>query len=409
MSHEYDVALSFAGEDRAFVKRVADILQKNEINVFYDEYEKVKLWGKDLYTHLDEVYRNKSRYCIIFISKHYKEKLWTNHERESAQARAFSENQEYILPFKLDATDIPGVRPTTGYLSLKDTDEEALAFAIIEKLGERQTSKPETLTAPKNKLLEAGIIEHENGETEIRITKIEFFGRRLASAFPGVRGLKWFEDPKFIVERLKVLFKYPLAFSLYPGFDEELGGISTPIWWFRGGSSMHINSFEILSETKCLIGWDELELKRVAVYRSRSNDRSFIYVETFPESLISEIEDSPETFVSNQLEYKEYASQEYAVYKGIPVRREEFDDGYALINKEVVDIFEAAQVRVRFLTSYNFIICAQSSPYNSREGDTIWGDFLEEALRTGAVLEDWLKKMEDLEPKRYGRSEFDFG
>ncbi|MCK4680040.1 TIR domain-containing protein, partial [bacterium] len=103
--------------------------------VFYDKYNEVDLWGKDLYTHLDAVYRTKGKYCIMFISSAYRAKLWTNHERESAQARAFAESEEYILPVRFDDTEIPGVRPTTGYISARDCTPTELAEKILEKLG----------------------------------------------------------------------------------------------------------------------------------------------------------------------------------------------------------------------------------------------------------------------------------
>lgn len=44
----YDVALSFAGEERPYVEAVADALRNAGVKVFYDDYEKVTLWGKDL-------------------------------------------------------------------------------------------------------------------------------------------------------------------------------------------------------------------------------------------------------------------------------------------------------------------------------------------------------------------------
>lgn len=113
---EYQVALSFAGEDRKYVAQVARHLRGMNLRIFYDDYETVDLWGKDLYVHLDDVYRKKAQYCVLFLSEHYARKLWTNHERESAQARAFEEHTEYVLPVKLDNTEVPGLRPTTGYL-----------------------------------------------------------------------------------------------------------------------------------------------------------------------------------------------------------------------------------------------------------------------------------------------------
>lgn len=131
---EYDVALSFAGEDREYVKVVASTLVELGVRVFYDEYEKVALWGKDLYTHLQNVYKDKAKFTVMFISKHYAEKLWTSHERESAQARAFSEYREYILPARFDDTDVPGLQPTVHYIDLRETAPEDLAKMIKQKL-----------------------------------------------------------------------------------------------------------------------------------------------------------------------------------------------------------------------------------------------------------------------------------
>jgi hypothetical protein len=135
---DFDVALSFAGEDRAYVEEVASVLREMGLRVFYDKYERVSLWGKDLYTHLREIYFNRARYTVLFISKHYKKKLWSNHERESAQARAFMENKEYILPVRFDKTKIPGILPTVGYLDLKSLPPTDLALLIKQKIGSIQ-------------------------------------------------------------------------------------------------------------------------------------------------------------------------------------------------------------------------------------------------------------------------------
>ncbi|MEZ0492362.1 toll/interleukin-1 receptor domain-containing protein [Kineococcus sp. TBRC 1896] len=132
---KYDVALSFAGEQRAYVDAVASSLKEASVKVFYDDYEKVELWGKDLYAHLDWVYRKASRYCVIFVSADYAKKVWTNHERRSAQGRAIQENSEYLLPARFDETDLPGLPPTVGYLDLASLGPAELAANIREKLG----------------------------------------------------------------------------------------------------------------------------------------------------------------------------------------------------------------------------------------------------------------------------------
>ena len=169
-TYDYDVALSFAGEDRPYVSKAAEVLRAYGVRVFYDVYEQHSLWGKDLYTHLDEVYRLRSRYCVMFLSRYYREKLWTDHERKSAQARAFNARGEYLLPVRLDATEIPGVRETTGYLDGRAFTPTDIANAICAKL-EINTDLPEILQLFADRLPgyratqdETDLIFHDPGE-----------------------------------------------------------------------------------------------------------------------------------------------------------------------------------------------------------------------------------------------------
>ncbi|CAN5236621.1 hypothetical protein BH09BAC4_BH09BAC4_10590 [soil metagenome] len=131
---EFDIALSFAGEDRTYVDQVAHILKGKGISVFYDKFEEASLWGKNLYEYLSDIYRNKALYTVMFISENYNKKLWTNHERQAMQSRAFQENKEYILPAKFDETEIPGLLPTIGYISLTDKSPTDFSEIICKKL-----------------------------------------------------------------------------------------------------------------------------------------------------------------------------------------------------------------------------------------------------------------------------------
>lgn len=139
----YDVALSFAGENRVYVHEVAEFLKTAAIKVFYDDFFKVDLWGKDLYTYLSEVYRNRSTYTVIFASEFYAKKAWTNHERQSAQSRAVESVREYILPARFDDTEIPGILSSTGYIDLRSMKPEECAKLIIEKVRAHGDSKRE--------------------------------------------------------------------------------------------------------------------------------------------------------------------------------------------------------------------------------------------------------------------------
>lgn len=135
MPKKFHVALSFAGEDRTYVEEVANTLRTEGVDVFYDKFEEVDLWGKDLYTHLSDVYQNRAVFTVMFVSDAYRKKLWTNHERKSAQARAFAESQEYILPAFFDETvEVPGLLKTTGHIALAGRKPASLAELIVKKL-----------------------------------------------------------------------------------------------------------------------------------------------------------------------------------------------------------------------------------------------------------------------------------
>src|SRR5678815_769953 len=133
-SFPYDVALSFAGQDRDYVDAVARFLAERGTAVFYDEFEQVNLWGKDLIIYLDEVYRTKARYCVIFISRHYAASLWASHEVRSAFSRAFKEHGEYILPVRFDDTEIPGMHATVAYIDARNRGPEFVGELIRQKL-----------------------------------------------------------------------------------------------------------------------------------------------------------------------------------------------------------------------------------------------------------------------------------
>jgi tetratricopeptide (TPR) repeat protein len=134
--YRYQVALSFAGEDRLVAGQIADELVARGVSVFYDQYEKASLWGKDLYAHLSRVYAEEAQYCVVVISEHYARKLWPRHELRHAQERAFREKREYLLPIRLDDTTIPGISETVGYIDLRKDTLASVIQAVLRKLAD---------------------------------------------------------------------------------------------------------------------------------------------------------------------------------------------------------------------------------------------------------------------------------
>ena len=133
-TYNYEVAISFAGTERKFARELAEFLKAKGVLVFWDEFNPDKLWGKNMVEYFDLVFRKDSRYCVVFVSKDYQERAWTRHEFRSAQARALEERgDEYILPIKVDDTELDGLPPTINHLSI-DRGIEEIGEILIKKL-----------------------------------------------------------------------------------------------------------------------------------------------------------------------------------------------------------------------------------------------------------------------------------
>jgi hypothetical protein len=175
---QYEVALSFAGEDRAYVEMVADQLRSRGVTVFYDRYNEADLWGKDLYAHLVDVYMKRAEFTLMFISIHYRDKLWTNHERRAAQARAIEQAGEYILPARFDDTEIPGILPTTGFIDLRRRAPVDVALLVCEKLGKSSPlQKASAVPSPRSPALTGKVafdFRSHDGNFRIGSERMEF-------------------------------------------------------------------------------------------------------------------------------------------------------------------------------------------------------------------------------------------
>jgi hypothetical protein len=148
----YDIAFSFADEDRDYVARVAESLKARAVPLFYDRHHESTLWGKNLLEYFDFVYRKAARFfCVAFISQAYADKPWTNYERKFALDRAFRESREYVLPARFDNTEIPGIPSSVAYIDLQTTSPERLADLICQKMEDIRFEPSDSDHAPEYK------------------------------------------------------------------------------------------------------------------------------------------------------------------------------------------------------------------------------------------------------------------
>lgn len=158
-SYTYEVALSFAGEQRDYVRAVNEALKALDVRTFYDDDHAVDLWGKNHTEELPRIYAEDSHLVLMFISEHYVDKRWPRHERRAILTEMTQRGSPYLLPVRFDDSPVPGLDSGWHYLSAEEFTPERLAdaaYAQLVKLGVRepraQSIKTHGLTFPVESL-----------------------------------------------------------------------------------------------------------------------------------------------------------------------------------------------------------------------------------------------------------------
>ncbi len=131
----YDVALSFAGEQRDYVECVVRTLHNYGLSVFYDRDEVVMLWGKHLSEKLPEIYAHESDFVVFFVSKEWVNKDWPRLERRAALSRATQQQNEYILPVRFDDTPVPGLLEDVDFVRAQEYSPAQIGAIVAGKLN----------------------------------------------------------------------------------------------------------------------------------------------------------------------------------------------------------------------------------------------------------------------------------
>lgn len=177
-NEKYQIALSFAGEQRNYVEEVARHLQSKGVAVFYDGFETTKLWGKSGVEYFHKIFAEQSAYVVMFISKQYVEKEWPIHERKSAFSHMIKEKREFILPVRFDDTLVPGFPEDIIFLKAQELTPVNLAEKIANKLGiSNSTIKASQVPPPKMVSLVGEVVfdySNYNGRYVIGCRELEF-------------------------------------------------------------------------------------------------------------------------------------------------------------------------------------------------------------------------------------------
>lgn len=218
------------------------------------------------------------------------------------------------------------------------------------------------------------------------------FAKRFSAAFPGVRSIKWFEDPEDIRERLKVLFEEPLEYE---------DGV--PIWWTRGRANLQISTAS-MSQDVLEINDDEMKIRRIAAVSPGSYKYSFVMLDVSPlppigiyeqtEGRIAEVARGEGPFP--------YYWEEFGLVDGKHViTRGELDDGSAKIEGKLQSVANRVSYRGRYVTDYNCVIAGGGSPIMNSDYDERLETHLNAMLHGEDRLEDIAKEIVRLPTGRF--------
>jgi len=264
----------------------------------------------------------------------------------------------------------------------ESTLEKDASISSISKPSVENKTKTVKHKPSKSKYIEYGVAVDEFGNHTISTAPTVFFAYRIAKAFPGIRGLHWFKKSKEALDRLDLLLKQPLFFEKSIGYSTT----TDPIWWWRDMRALSIKKLQRLSETRCLLDRYELDMDKVAVFHSNTYYKCFVYVEVNPDKPVGVYETTEED-IDREVSHFGYAHEEYGLFDQTPITRMCYDDGAAVVNGNVVDT-SGAELRVRYLSKYNFLIASKFSPVNSREFQKISGQIFNKILVSKRDLEE---------------------
>lgn len=135
----YDVAVSFAGAQRALVEPVVRACEALGLNVFYDQDKTVELWGHNFITSMRAIYGGKkARYVAPFLSKEYLASAYPMDEFTTAMRRAIELSADsYLLPIIVESVEVPPelLDPAISYLRLEEYTPDQLAQIIADRVG----------------------------------------------------------------------------------------------------------------------------------------------------------------------------------------------------------------------------------------------------------------------------------
>jgi hypothetical protein len=142
-SRRFAIGFSYAGEDRPVVAPLAERLaaQLGRERLLFDKFHEAELARPDLDVYLPRLYRDQTELIVVVLSPDYPHKRWCGLEWRWIRQLILGADQQRIMLLRIgnpgDLTEL-GIIAGDGYLDITSRPADAIAAAILERLGQQQ-------------------------------------------------------------------------------------------------------------------------------------------------------------------------------------------------------------------------------------------------------------------------------
>ena len=132
----FDVAFSFAGEHRPYVRQVDEELGKlmDSKRIFYDQRYEAELARPDLDTYLQRIYHDEAELIVVFMCADYEQKEWCRLEWRAIRDILKRRRGPSIMYFRVDCGEVAGFFSLDGYIDASRKSPEEAAKLINDRL-----------------------------------------------------------------------------------------------------------------------------------------------------------------------------------------------------------------------------------------------------------------------------------
>lgn len=133
----FRVALSFAGENRAFVARLAESLavRLGKARVLYDRFHEAEFATARLAYQLPELYKSDSDLIVAILCRNYESKEWCGLEWDGMFALIKQGQEKQIMLCRFDRVEPKGLHGLAGFVELDERDSDDAARLVLERLA----------------------------------------------------------------------------------------------------------------------------------------------------------------------------------------------------------------------------------------------------------------------------------